>query len=281
MGLCCSNRSGVTFHTEFIIEYNRFATLFARLRLSQLEVRKLYAFFREIDKDNSGFITADEFRAKIKLRDTPFLQRVFSLFDDSGDGKIDFGEFVSILFQYCTFSNHGIICLAFDLYDADGSGLLEVSEIAELVRQVYDTPGAVSNDKVDAALVAMSGGKAIKGDVSISKDRFAMFAVEHPAVLEPALDLQTEVSANPGDVCGLETSQWNVAAAPAGDGDPVLGVYHCEEEWDEGHGPGERFPSSAASRPRKVLLSNVSAPLPGGDKHQEEERTLGAHCQGP
>jgi len=47
-------------------EFNRFATLFTRLRLNQLECRNLYQYFRTIDSDNSGRISMEEFRGKIK-----------------------------------------------------------------------------------------------------------------------------------------------------------------------------------------------------------------------
>lgn len=66
MGGLCGARNTSEFHIQFVVEYNRFVTLFSRLRLSQLEARKLYTFFRSIDVDGSGHITLDEFKTKVK-----------------------------------------------------------------------------------------------------------------------------------------------------------------------------------------------------------------------
>lgn len=64
-GLCGSGHTS-EFHTQFVVEYNRFATLLSRLRLSQLEARQLYTFFRSIDADGSGSITIEEFKTRVK-----------------------------------------------------------------------------------------------------------------------------------------------------------------------------------------------------------------------
>jgi Ca2+-binding EF-hand superfamily protein len=128
-----------------------------------------------------------------RFEDTPFASRVFTLFDYDGSGQIDFGEFVSVLWNFCTFTRYGLLALAFNLYDTDGSGTLSVAEIEEIIRQVYGLTGVIRDEKLVMALLAMSGDKVVRRDAEVTRTAFEAFAVEHPSVLEPALDLQTEV----------------------------------------------------------------------------------------
>lgn len=61
---CLGSKS--TIHADFAIEFNKFASLFGRLKLSEHEVRRLYMWFRSVDVDNSGAITYREFREKLQ-----------------------------------------------------------------------------------------------------------------------------------------------------------------------------------------------------------------------
>lgn len=122
---------------------------------------------------------------------------MFTLFDYDMSGAIDFGEFVSVLWNFCTFTRYGLLALAFSLYDTDGSDTLSIAEIEEIIRQVYGIRGTIRDEKLVAALQAMSGDKVVRRDVVVSRSAFETFAVEHPSILEPALELQTEVKGKP------------------------------------------------------------------------------------
>ena len=49
--------------------------------------------------------------------------------DQDKSGKIDFVEFVAAIFNYCTHTWQGLCKYAFDLFDEDGSGFLDVNEV--------------------------------------------------------------------------------------------------------------------------------------------------------
>jgi len=49
----------------------------------------------------------------------------------------DFREFLVALFSYCTADKTGLISFAFRLYDTDNSGMLDITEIQQLIREVY------------------------------------------------------------------------------------------------------------------------------------------------
>ena len=52
--------------------------------------------------DGGGTIDLTELLTIIELERTPFTERVFSIFDEDNSGKIDFGEFVLALWNFCT-----------------------------------------------------------------------------------------------------------------------------------------------------------------------------------
>jgi Ca2+-binding EF-hand superfamily protein len=53
-----------------------------------------------------------------------------------GSGEVDFQEFVIAIWNYCSFSQPALITFAFDLYDNDSSGNIDVSEGQRMLREV-------------------------------------------------------------------------------------------------------------------------------------------------
>ena len=47
-------------------------------------------------------------------------------------GEIDFREFVIALWNYCTLGKAALILFAFDLYDNDNSGKIDIDEITDV-----------------------------------------------------------------------------------------------------------------------------------------------------
>ena len=45
-------------------------------------------------------------------------------------------EFVGAIFNYCTFSWQGLCKYAFDLFDEDGSGPIDVHELGDLAKEL-------------------------------------------------------------------------------------------------------------------------------------------------
>ena len=60
--------------------------------------------------------------------------QVFSIFDGDGNGQIDFKEFVLALWNFCACSDSALRIFAFDLYDNDTSGKLEIEEVEHMLR---------------------------------------------------------------------------------------------------------------------------------------------------
>ena len=84
--------------------YPQWSLQFQALQLTHSEVKKLHSYFFKADMDNGGTIELVELLTVIDVERTKFTERVFSIFDEDGSGKIDFGEFVLALWNYCTLS---------------------------------------------------------------------------------------------------------------------------------------------------------------------------------
>ncbi len=75
--------------------------------------------------------------ANLDLEVTPFTKRVFSLFDSDNSGEINFRECVLSLWSYCSLSDDDLIVFAFELYDQDGSHVMERKEVERIFLDVY------------------------------------------------------------------------------------------------------------------------------------------------
>ena len=84
--------------------YPEWCIKFDALLLTKTTVQELHKSFCIADMDHSGTIDLVEMLTILDLEKTRFTERVFSIFDEDRSGKIDFGEFVLSLWNYCTLS---------------------------------------------------------------------------------------------------------------------------------------------------------------------------------
>lgn len=54
------------------------------------EIRRLGKRFRKLDLDGSGALSVEEFMTLPELQQNPLVQRVIDIFDQDGNGEIDF-----------------------------------------------------------------------------------------------------------------------------------------------------------------------------------------------
>ena len=60
----------------------------------------------------------DEFFEKFELDWSAFGQRIFMIMDASGDHRLDFSEFFTGMWNYCTLNREDLEKFAFDLFDS-------------------------------------------------------------------------------------------------------------------------------------------------------------------
>ena len=118
-------------------EISKWQDVFEMVGLADRDVARLYDEYRLIDADMSHSISLQEMLNFIGIEKTYYSKRVFSIFDNDGSGTIDFGEFVTSLWNYCTLDKNDLISFSFDMYDANNSGEIDATEVIQLMQDVY------------------------------------------------------------------------------------------------------------------------------------------------
>ncbi|KAJ1458975.1 hypothetical protein M885DRAFT_512077 [Pelagophyceae sp. CCMP2097] len=196
--------------------YTALQTLMARLGIKSRDVRRLHGIYRKIDHDDSGQISMLEFLVFFDLERTRFADRVFLLMDADKSGTLDFVEFLSALFLYCTFSWEGLVQYSFQLCDQDDSGSLDSEEVAKLVRHVY-------GDALDGRVKTVLQSLDADGSGSVSYDEWRARNRAFPLLLFPAFHMQEVLRAR-----SLGGAYWqrrvDASQKRGGVGDNVLGI---------------------------------------------------------
>ena len=64
------------------------------------EIKRLGKRFKKLDLDNSGSLSVEEFMTLPELQQNPLVQRVIDIFDEDGNGEVDFKEFIQGVSQF-------------------------------------------------------------------------------------------------------------------------------------------------------------------------------------
>jgi len=178
---------------EFKAVRYRWAPLLTLLRLTEGETRVLYDIFARIDKDKSGTLSYDELIDFVDTKSSPFLRRVMSVFDSDTDGTMDFGEFVTAVWNFNTYDLTGLTAFAFELYDKDQSGKLGADELRGVVDDIFANEKGLGRidgaDLVAGAMLKLAKEMNAAGTDEITRDRFEIFVLERPEAIQPVLDL--------------------------------------------------------------------------------------------
>jgi len=161
---------------------------FDKLGLSSEEVQQFFDKFNTIDKDRSGQISLNEFYQYFQLEVSPFADRVFTILDEDKSGEIDFQEFVTTTWNFCSFDFRNLVIFAFNLYDTDNSGQLEIVEMKELVAEVYGSKWA-ENVRLQKIIENLDDNS----DGLVSQREFRDYNKAYPAILFPAYSMQQQL----------------------------------------------------------------------------------------
>mmetsp|Transcript_479 Transcript_479/g.1123 ORF Transcript_479/g.1123 Transcript_479/m.1123 type:complete len:343 (-) Transcript_479:904-1932(-) len=159
--------------------------VFNKLQLKDAEIGKIYKCFKSIDTDGSKRVTLNEIFFRLRMEKTLFNKRIFSILDTDGSGDLNFGEFLVGLWSFCSIENKNFEHFAFDLYDTDNSGVIDVSEAQFMLKDIYgeDFDRSPRARKVHQKLDDL-------GMTEIDFPAFRDFTHKHKAMLYPAFALQ-------------------------------------------------------------------------------------------
>lgn len=163
------------------------------LNFTRGDFRKLLRIFNSMDKDGSGSIVLKELLLFLKMENSDFLARAFSIFDVDHSQEIDFGEFVVCAWNYCIEDRTSLLMFAFDLYDEDKSGLLSKDEIKVLLKDVF---GGIPNKFVRSQvskIVASVDRMQLAGRQGLSFQDFVKLTKAYPSLLSGVYDLHCQI----------------------------------------------------------------------------------------
>jgi len=194
-------QSPATFvYDSNIPEIRDFAEDFRALHLPPNIIMDLHGVFEEIDEDGSGEIDLREVLDYMDLERNPFARRIFSIMDEDKSGQINFREFVISMWSYCTLGKAALIIFAFDIFDRDSSGEIDIDEVKCFLKEVYG--GDITHNALAQQTLEAIGGylqpskkwnyKGARPQV-ITKEAFGRIARACPALLFPAFQLQTKL----------------------------------------------------------------------------------------
>jgi Ca2+-binding EF-hand superfamily protein len=245
--------------------------------LTSGEMRKLWRVFAKIDADKSGEISLLELLDYLQQDNNGFMSRVFSIFDEDRSGEVCFREFVMTLYNYCTLNKSTLILFAFDLYDADGSGAIDHTEVQLLLKEVYgqhfDSSPHASHilRKIGGEDGGGGGGDGL--GAGVTPHAFDAFCRKHPALLFPAFQFQQVLRKRV-----LGAAFWERAAAKRLAGRDGR---RRPQRGDDGHGKretlGEALAAELSSSAFDVLVAAAAAEA--GDAGAAEVGG-GAPCNG-
>lgn len=101
------------------------------------EIARLGKRFRKLDLDNNGALSVDEFMSLPELQQNPLVQRVIEIFDQDGNGEVDFREFIEGVSQFSVKGDKSQkLRFAFKIYDVDKDGLISNGELFTVLKMM-------------------------------------------------------------------------------------------------------------------------------------------------
>ncbi len=153
--------------------------------LNNEALKKIYKQFLAIDQDKSGMVDINEFCRLLRVERSPFVERLFSMFDSDRTGLIDLKEFVVGLSNVGTEARENKVKFAFQVFDLDGSGSIDSSELRKIVKATNMASEKQLNRKVEWLMKQCD----TDGDGQISFDEFVNLSKKFPNIVFPAYSL--------------------------------------------------------------------------------------------
>ncbi|KAI6212871.1 hypothetical protein M3Y94_00080400 [Aphelenchoides besseyi] len=101
------------------------------------ELRRLARRFKKLDLDGSGSLSTEEFMSLPELACNPLVQRVIDIFDEDGNGEVDFKEFIQGISQFSVKGDKNIkLNFAFRIYDMDRDGYISNGELFQVLKMM-------------------------------------------------------------------------------------------------------------------------------------------------
>ena len=133
-------------------------------------------------------LTRDEFADAMSLKkDSLFVEQMFQLIDQDGNGFVSFREFLDMIVIFAKGSPDDKIKLMFDMYDVDRSGELDKDEFKKMLRAMMELVNAtVTPDQMDTLIADMFERAGFKNKDRLTLNDFNVLLRDHKDELSSA-----------------------------------------------------------------------------------------------
>jgi len=176
-------------------EFNEAQDLFDQIAASnndidQGAIEAAYTRFRTEAK-GSGTIDYDEFCAILQVAPAHQVEKLFTLFDKNGTGKIDVQEFMVGLSMFTSADMEMKVKFAFMVFDKDNNGVITTEELANILQAIH-MGGDEASVKRKAELIMKQAD--IDKDAKIDYGEFVGISKRFPNILFPAVSLSQQLA---------------------------------------------------------------------------------------
>jgi len=158
-------------------------------RFSKQELNQLKKEFKALDKDKSGELDLEEFRAlfasHMKGTTPEQMKNLFDFMDTDKSKTVSFKELSTALALLSTGTNEEKLEFLFGTFDTDGSGSLTGNEITALVDQMKGIGASLGRDasKMDSFIKGLLSKLDKDGDGEITKEEWIKAGLATPSVI--------------------------------------------------------------------------------------------------
>ena len=202
-------------------------------------------------------LTRTEFADAMSLKkDSLFVDQMFQLIDQDGNGFVSFREFLDMIVIFAKGSPEDKIKLMFDMYDVDKSGILDREEFKKMLKAMMEMVNAsVAPDQMDQLIDSMFTAAGFQNKQDLTLEDFNVLLRDHKEELSSA-----HLKVSGFDVPEVEIEKKTPLGAE-GEGEAVPSRYRARE--------------TAPARARRTIIKAYGRTTKGDPRSKQGETDTG------
>eukprot|EP01041_Mallomonas_annulata_P005057 gene5057-10127_t len=195
MGTCFGNQKELFIYDPKIPGHgDRTRELFDRLEMEQHEIDTLFQYFTQLDHDTVEMILLQELCSCFDMVDPPeSIKKIFLTLDPDGTHRINFVEFVCVIWNLLTLSREGLASYIITLFQGGDKSRISLADAKNILSTIHGKDiDQTPNLKSVLEILQNSGDE-------ITATQFIKILVENESCLSPIIELQLNLKKRMGD----------------------------------------------------------------------------------
>jgi serine/threonine-protein phosphatase 2B regulatory subunit len=160
----------------------------ATTNFTATEIKGLFVHFSQLasedKKSSEPTIKRAEFQSALGMKSSTFVDRLFGVFDENGDGGINFEEFLTVLSVLSPKATAvQKLEVSFKLYDMDGDGKIGRAELTAMLRATADEHSLVLNEAQLDSVIQATFDELPQCKGAIDFKSYSSLVAAHPTML--------------------------------------------------------------------------------------------------